>query len=38
MDHGHTAVLLQWSGFIIIGAAAIGAFVVSYPMSVVGKV
>jgi len=35
MHHGHVAVLLQWAEFIIIGGAAIGAFLVSNPMSVV---
>lgn len=35
MHHGHVAVLLQWSEFIIIGGAALGAFLVSNPMSVV---
>jgi chemotaxis protein MotA len=35
MHHGHIAVLLQWSEFIIIGGSAIGAFLVSNPMSVV---
>jgi chemotaxis protein MotA len=35
MHHGHLVVLLQWSEFIIIGGAAIGAFIVSNPMSVV---
>jgi chemotaxis protein MotA len=35
MHHGHIAVLMQWSEFIIIGGAAIGAFLISNPMSVV---
>jgi chemotaxis protein MotA len=35
MHHGQLAVLLQWSEFIIIGGAAIGAFIISNPMSVV---
>ncbi len=35
MHHGHVAVLLQWSEFIIIGGAAFGAFLISNPMSVV---
>ena len=35
MHHGHVVVLLQWSEFMIIGGAAIGAFLVSNPMSVV---
>jgi chemotaxis protein MotA len=35
MHHGHIAVLMQWSEFIIIGGAAIGAFLISNPLSVV---
>lgn len=35
MHHGHITVLLQWSEFIIIGGSALGAFLVSNPMSVV---
>jgi chemotaxis protein MotA len=35
MHHGHIGVLLQWSEFIIIGGAALGAFLISNPMSVV---
>jgi chemotaxis protein MotA len=35
MHHGHIIVLLQWSEFIIIGGSALGAFLVSNPMSVV---
>ena len=35
MHHGHIVVLLQWSEFIIIGGSALGAFLVSNPMSVV---
>ena len=35
MHHGHIGVLMQWSEFIIIGGAAIGAFLISNPMSVV---
>ena len=35
MHHGQIGVLLQWSEFIIIGGAAIGAFLISNPMSVV---
>jgi chemotaxis protein MotA len=35
MHHGHVAVLLQWSEFIIIGGAGIGAFLMANPMSVV---
>ena len=35
MHHGHVVVLLQWAEFLIIGGAAIGAFLVSNPMSVV---
>jgi chemotaxis protein MotA len=35
MDHGHVAVLMQTSEFIIIGGAASGAFLVSNPMNVV---
>jgi chemotaxis protein MotA len=35
MHHGHIGVLLQWSEFIIIGGSALGAFLVSNPMSVV---
>lgn len=35
MHHGHLAVLLQWSEFIIIGGAALGAFLISNPLSVV---
>jgi chemotaxis protein MotA len=35
MHHGQIAVLLQWSEFIIIGGAALGAFLVANPMHVV---
>ena len=35
MHHGHIDVLMQWSEFIIIGGATIGAFLISNPMSVV---
>ncbi|MEP6494637.1 MAG: flagellar motor stator protein MotA [bacterium] len=35
LHHGHIGVLLQWSEFLIIGGSAIGAFLVSNPMSVV---
>jgi len=35
MDHGHMMVLVQPSEFIIIGGAALGAFVISNPISVV---
>ena len=35
MHHGHVGVLMQWSEFIIIGGAAVGAFLISNPMSVV---
>ena len=35
MHHGQIAVLLQWSEFIIIGGAGLGAFVVANPMPVV---
>ncbi|MEO8563713.1 MAG: flagellar motor stator protein MotA [bacterium] len=35
MHHGQIAVLLQWSEFIIIGGAGIGAFLVANPMPVV---
>ena len=35
MRHGQIGVLMQWSEFIIIGGAAIGAFLISNPMSVV---
>ncbi len=35
MHHGQIGVLLQWSEFIIIGGAAIGAFVVANPVSVI---
>jgi chemotaxis protein MotA len=35
MHHGHIGVLLQWAEFIIIGGAALGAFLISNPMSVV---
>ena len=35
MHHGQVGVLLQWSEFIIIGGAAIGAFVVSNEVSVI---
>ncbi len=35
MHHGHIAVLMQWSEFIIIGGSAFGAFLISNPMSVV---
>jgi chemotaxis protein MotA len=35
MHHGQIGVLMQWSEFIIIGGAAIGAFLISNPMSVV---
>jgi len=35
MHHGHIGVLMQWSEFIIIGGAALGAFLISNPMSVV---
>ena len=35
MHHGQIIVLLQWSEFIIIGGSALGAFLVSNPMSVV---
>jgi chemotaxis protein MotA len=35
MHHGHVGVLLQWSEFIIIGGSALGAFLISNPMSVV---
>jgi len=35
MHHGHIAVLMQWSEFIIIGGAAFGAFLISNPLNVV---
>jgi chemotaxis protein MotA len=35
MHNGQIAVLLQWSEFIIIGGAGIGAFLVANPMAVV---
>lgn len=35
MHHGHIGVLLQWSEFIIIGGAGLGAFLMANPMSVV---
>jgi chemotaxis protein MotA len=35
MHHGKVLVLLQWAEFVIIGGAALGAFLVSNPMSVV---
>jgi chemotaxis protein MotA len=35
MHHGQIAVLLQWSEFIIIGGAGIGAFLVANPIPVV---
>jgi chemotaxis protein MotA len=35
LDHGHLVVLVQWTEFLIIGGAALGAFLVSNPMSVV---
>ncbi len=35
MHHGQIAVLLQWSEFIIIGGAGIGAFLMANPMTVV---
>ena len=35
MDHGHIGVLIQPAEFVIIGGAALGAFVVSNPMNVV---
>jgi chemotaxis protein MotA len=35
MHHGQIAVLLQWSEFIIIGGAGIGAFLMANPISVV---
>jgi chemotaxis protein MotA len=35
MDHGHPGVLIQPAEFIIIGGAAVGAFLISNPMSVV---
>jgi chemotaxis protein MotA len=35
MDHGHVGVLIQPAEFVIIGGAALGAFVVSNPMNVV---
>jgi chemotaxis protein MotA len=35
LDHGHIAVLIQPTEFLIIGGAAIGSFVVSNPMTVV---
>jgi chemotaxis protein MotA len=35
MHHGQIAVLLQWSEFIIIGGAGVGAFLMANPMPVV---
>jgi chemotaxis protein MotA len=35
MHHGQIGVLLQWSEFIIIGGAGIGAFLMANPMSVI---
>ena len=35
MDHGHVGVLVQPAEFVIIGGAALGAFVVNNPMNVV---
>jgi chemotaxis protein MotA len=35
MEHGRIAVLMQWSEFVILGGAGIGAFVIANPMSVV---
>jgi chemotaxis protein MotA len=35
MDHGHVGVLIQPAEFVIIGGAALGAFVVNNPMNVV---
>jgi chemotaxis protein MotA len=35
MEHGKIAVLMQWSEFIILGGAGVGAFLVANPMSVV---
>lgn len=35
LHHGHLLVLLQWSEFLIIGGAGLGAFVVANPMPVI---
>lgn len=35
LHHGHIGVLLQWAEFLIIGGAAIGAFVVGNPTPVI---
>ncbi|MEP6729878.1 MAG: flagellar motor stator protein MotA [bacterium] len=35
MEHGKIAVLMQWSEFIILGGAGLGAFLVANPMTVV---
>jgi len=35
MHHGQVAVLLQWAEFVIIGGAAIGAFIVGNPTPVI---
>jgi chemotaxis protein MotA len=35
MHHGKIAVLLQWSEFVIIGGAGLGAFLMANPMTVV---
>ena len=37
MHHGHVMVLIQVSEFIIIGGAALGAFLVSNPLRVVKR-
>jgi len=37
MHHGKIMVLLQWSEFLIIGGAGLGAFVMANPMVVIKR-